>query len=150
VEGGFDPGELLQAPGEEDELVRPLEIWEVFPGPLGAILEGPAQRSVPSGGKTGEGTALLEVQQVEPEGSLGNVALALVEVNPFDELLLRQPGNECDRDLHDSSSTIPLHFCKVRKLAGPSSARILPRVFRDSGNAQKRPWEARGGAAWRR
>ncbi len=43
-----------------------------------------------------------------------------------------------------------LHFCKVRKLAGPSSARILPRLFSASKNAQKRPWEARGGAAWRK
>src|SRR6266540_1966830 len=43
-----------------------------------------------------------------------------------------------------------LHFCKVRKLAGPSSARILPPVFGVSGNAQKRPWKARGGTAWRK
>ena len=59
-----------------------------LPRPLGAILEGPAQRSVPSGGKRGEGTALPEVQEVEAEGSLGDVALALVEVNPLHEFLL--------------------------------------------------------------
>ncbi len=59
-----------------------------LPRPLGAILEGPAQRSVPSGGKRGEGTAFLQVEEVEAEGSLGDVALTLVEVNPFDEFLL--------------------------------------------------------------
>jgi hypothetical protein len=145
VERGFDPGELLQAPGEEDELVRPLELREVLTSPPGAILEGPAQRSVPSGGKRGEETALLQVEEVEAERTFGDVALALVEVNPFDELLLREPRNEGNGDLHDF-----LHFCKVRKLAGPSSARILPPVFGVSGNAQKRPWKASGGTAWRK
>src|SRR6266540_2071723 len=125
--------------------LRPPQVRKVLPRPRGTVLEGPAQRSVPSGGKRGEGTAFLQVEEVEAEGSFCDLTLALVEVNPFDEFLLGESGNEGNGDFHDFFST-----SSVRKLAGPSSARILPPVFRGSGNAQKRPWEARGGAVWRK
>src|SRR6185369_945702 len=93
VEGGFDRGKLLQAPGEEDELVRALLLGEVLPGPLRGILAGP------------EHLPLVHVVEVETERTLGHLALALVEMDPFDEFLLRQTRDEQGGYLHDFPST---------------------------------------------
>src|SRR5207249_6920341 len=74
AEGGVDQWKLLQAPREEDELVGAREV-QVLERPLGGV----ALRS--------EGATLLHLQEVEGEGALGHLALSMVEIDFFNELL---------------------------------------------------------------
>jgi len=76
VEGGLDRGKLLQAFGEEEELVRPVRLGEVLLRPDRDALE------------RAEELPLLHVEEVEADRAVGDFSLALVVVQPFDDLLL--------------------------------------------------------------
>jgi len=88
-----------------------------------------------------------DARLIDVTHAIRHFALALVEMDPFDEFLLRQTRDEQGGYLHDFPST---SLRKENRARSPSSAWILPLLFSVSGNAQKRPWEALGGTAWRR
>jgi hypothetical protein len=88
-ERGADLGQLLEAPGHEDELVGPLAI-EVDRGPLPGIPE----RLV--------GPTFLHLEEVEAERALGHLPLSVVVVDPLDEFLPGKRSDELDGRLHDS------------------------------------------------
>src|SRR5262249_37879453 len=79
IERPGDQGELLEPPREEDELVGVLDP-QVHLRPPGG-LEGLAQ------------AAPLHVQEVEAQRALGDLSLALVELEPLHELLPGKTGD---------------------------------------------------------
>src|SRR6185369_13484815 len=107
VEGGLDQRKLLQAPGEEDELVRPLALGlgKMIPRPLCSILVGLVH------------LPLVHVVEVEPDRAVGDFSLALVIVKPFDEFPFRQTWNQFELVLHGFPPLL-----RVETARGPLSA----------------------------
>jgi len=51
-----------------------------------------------------EGIPSLHVEEIKAQGTLGDLILALVEVEPLDEFLLRKAVNQFNRRLHLTAS----------------------------------------------